>query len=579
MLALLLALVAQDTTIVIHPDSSGVSLEARALPRVVADEAIRMYNAPTTTRLVGRTRLPSGNEWRGDVAVRSGPVIVAGRVQGTLLVINGDLLFESGAEVTGNVLVVGGTANGMAGARIGGEVRQYREPLLYRLRGEGDEIAYAPNLRRRLWNPGARVSWGTADTRSSLTIATGGTFNRVEGLPIVFGPLFDWKLQDNFRLRIDAVGIFRSAGDLSDKRSDLGYMFRTELRSGDVRPVGFGLRAYDVVAPVEDWGLRSAEVGWSAFLFARDYRDYYLNKGWAARVFANPEKQLALSLEVRRDWQTSVANRDPWTVFRNSDLWRPNPPIDEGHYTTVAANATLDTRNDPDDPTSGWLVRTSLEHALSKDVTPQAGVPVTVRDPIPTDGSYAFNRLFFDVRRYARVSPSGRVNLRLVGGGWLGGDPLPLQRRLSLGGPDPLPGHPFRASSCNRDIIDPAFASTLVAACDRVVAFQAEYRGHLKLNWSYNPWGGGKTDEPGDERRTSPFWLEGLDLVVFTDAGQGWLVGNGPGRVPGDKLPTLASWLVDVGLGVDWGGFGVYLAKAVTTGERLRFTARLDHRF
>jgi hypothetical protein len=30
---------------------------------------------------------------------------------------------------------------------------------------------------------------------------------------------------------------------------------------------------------------------------------------------------------------------------------------------------------------------------------------------------------------------------------------------------------------------------------------------------------------------------------------------------------------------VDWGGFGVYIAKAVTTGERLRFTVRLDHRF
>jgi len=576
MLALLFVLATiQDTTIVIHPDSSGVTLQPRLLPRVVTDEVIRLYNAPTTTRLVGRTRLPRGNEWRGDVAVRNGPVLVGGRVQGMLLVINGDVQLEPGAEVTGDLLVVGGTLEGASGARIGGEVRQYREPLLYRLHGEGDEIVYAPNLRRRLWNPGARVSWGAADSRSSLTIATGGTFNRVEGLPIVFGPHLDWKLQENFRLRVDALGIFRSAGDLSDKRSDLGYMFRTELRSGDVRPLGIGLRAYDVVAPVEDWGLRNAEIGWSAFLFARDYRDYNLNKGWAARVFAHPERQLALSLELRRDWQTSVTNRDPWTVFRNSDLWRPNPPIDEGHYTTISGNATLDSRNDPHDPTSGWLVRATLEHALSKDVTPQT-VPATVRDPLPTDGSYAFNRLFVDVRRYARVSPSGRVNLRLVGGGWLGGDPLPLQRRLSLGGPDPLPGHPFRAAACNRDITDPAFAGTLLAACDRVLSFQAEYRGHVKLNWSYNPWRDedGQKDEGG-----SLFWLEGLDLVFFTDAGQAWLVGDGPGRLPGNQMPAFSSWLVDVGLGVDWGGFGVYIAKAVTTGERLRFTVRLDHRF
>ena len=579
MLALLLVLAAvQDTTIVIHPDSSGATIQAIELPRVVTDEIIRFYNAPSTTRLVGRTRLPRGNEWRGDVAVRNGPAIIGGRVNGALVVINGDVLLEPGAEITGNLIVVGGTVEGTTEARVGGELRQYREPLLYRLRGEGDEIAYAPNLRRRaLWNPGARVSWGTGDTRSTLTIATGGTFNRVEGLPIVFGPLFDWRLQDDLRLRLDALGVFRSAGDLSDKRSDLGYMLRTELRAGEIRPVGVGFRAYDVVTPVEDWGLRNAEVGWSAFVFARDYRDYFLNKGWAARVFAHPEKQIGVTFEVRRDWQASVAARDPWTLFRNSNAWRPNPPIDEGHYTTLSLNGTIDTRNDLDDPTSGWIVRTTLEHSSSKDVTPQTGVPAAVRGTIPTDGSYAFDRVFLDVRRYARVSASGRLNLRLLAGGWLGGDPLPLQRRLSLGGPDPMAGYPFRQSGCNRDIADPAFTGSLVAACDRVVAVQAEYRGHLKLNWSYTPFGTGR--EEGDEEGGTLLRLEGPDLVVFGDAGQAWLVGNGPGRLPSNRLPTLGSWLAELGLGVDWGGFGVYVAKAVTTGEHLRFTVRLDHRF
>ena len=73
MITLLLALATiQDTTIVIHPDSSSATLEARALPKVVSDEVIRFYNDPGTTRLVGRTRLPRGNEWRGNVAIRNG---------------------------------------------------------------------------------------------------------------------------------------------------------------------------------------------------------------------------------------------------------------------------------------------------------------------------------------------------------------------------------------------------------------------------------------------------------------------------------------------------------------------------
>ena len=563
---------AQDTAIVINPESVSVAPLPGELPRLVAEEAIRFYNAATTTRLVGRSRLPHGNEWRGDVAVRNGAVSVGGRIQGTLLVVNGDASVDSGAVISGDLIVIGGIATQTPGAAVGGEVRVYRAPLGYRTQGE--EIALARvNPRRWLRNLGLEKSWGTAESRSSLTLATGGTFNRVEGLPVVFGPMFDWKLQENVRFRLDALGVFRTAGDLTDRRSDLGYLLRTELRSGEVPAYGAELRAYDAVVPVEDWGLHNAEIGWAAFLFQRDYRDYYLSKGLGGRVFVRPARLLRLGVEWRRDWQTSVAARDPWTLFRHDQPWRPNPPIDAGHYTTLSGTVTLDTRNDRTDPTAGWFMSAQLESSRSTDVSPQTGVPTTVRRPLPTDGSYKFTRAFVDLRRYTRVSPSGRVNLRMLAGGWLGGDPLPLQRRLSIGGADPLAGYAFRHTACNRDITDAAFTGTLVAACDRVLMVQAEYRGHISLHWAYN------SSRPEDEESKSLLALRGPDLVVLGDAGQAWLVGNGPGRVPSDRLPTLGSWLGDLGLGVDWGGFGLYVAKAVTAGEPLRFTLRLDHRF
>jgi len=563
---------AQDTAIVIQPESAGMVLRLPELPHAVAEDAIRRYNAPTTTRLVGRSRLPRGNEWRGDVAVRNGAVLVAGRVEGTLLVVNGDAVLDSGAVVSGDLIVIGGTVVRSPTAAVGGEVHVYPEPLAYRTKG--DEIALAPpDLRRWFRRLGVEKAWGTADSRSSLTLATGGTFNRVEGLPVVFGPLFDWKLHPNVRLRIDALGVFRTAGDFTDKRSDLGYLMRTELRAGETPAYGVEFRAFDDVAPVEDWGLRSGEVGWSAFLFQRDYRDYYLSKGVAGRAFVQPERALRLDLELRHDWQTSVTARDPWTVFRNDQAWRPNPPIDDGHYTTVTGTVTFDTRNDRLDPTAGWFLRARVENARSKDVTPQAGVPTAVRAPIPTDGSYQFSRLFFDFRRYTRISPSGRVNLRVFGGGWIGGDALPLQQRVSIGGPDPLTGYGFRHTACSGDIIDPAFSGTQLAACDRVILAQAEYRGHVSLHWAYG------ASAPEDEGTKSLFALRGADLVVLAEAGQAWLLGSGPGRLPADRLPTLGSWLADLGLGIDVGGLGLYVAKAVTAGERLRFTLRLDHRF
>ncbi len=565
---------AQDTTIVIHPESSGVNIVPGQLPRLVAEEVVQFYNAATTARLVGRTLLPKGSEWRGDVAVRNGPVMVAGRIQGSLLVINGDLLLDPGAEITGTVLVVGGTADGVSATTVHGQAREYREPLNYRI--DGDVIEYVRNPRRLLPFFGAQKTWATAESRSTLTIATGGTFNRVEGLPIVFGPLFDWRLRPATRLRLDALGVFRTAGDLTDKRGDLGYMFRAELRKGETRTVTVGFRAFDVVAPVEAWTLRNAEVGWAAFVFQRDYRDYYFDKGIAGRVAVQVERPLGVAVELRRELQTSAPARDPFTLFRNNQPWRPNPPVDDGHYTTLDVTVTLDTRNDVYDPTSGWFARGTFARAASNDVSPQTGVPAAVRGPIPTDGSYAFGTAFFDLRGYTRVSPAGRVNLRFLTGGWIGGNPLPLQQRLSLGGPDPLVGYGFRHSACNRDITDPAFAGSAVAACDRVLLVQGEYRGHIALHWTYNP---GQPEEPRETSPRSIFSLQGPDLVVFGNAGQGWLVGSGPGHIPPDRLPTVGSWLADLGLGVDWGGFGVYVGKAVTSGEPVRFSLRLDHRF
>ncbi|HEY6808404.1 MAG TPA: polymer-forming cytoskeletal protein, partial [Gemmatimonadales bacterium] len=120
---------AQDTAIVINPESSGVHFTPPELPREIADSAVRFYNAPRTTRLVGRTQLPPGNAWRGDVAVRNGPVLLGGRIEGSLLVIDGDLLLAPGAEVTGDVLVVGGAVTGADSAHVGGRARAFREPL------------------------------------------------------------------------------------------------------------------------------------------------------------------------------------------------------------------------------------------------------------------------------------------------------------------------------------------------------------------------------------------------------------------------------------------------------------------
>src|SRR4029077_8660964 len=111
---------AQDSAIVISPETNGVHFTPPELPRQVADSAIAFYNAATTSRLVGRTEIPKGAVSQGDVAVRNGPVILAGRIGGSLLVINGDLVLRPGAAVSGSVLVLGGELSGSDSAHVEG---------------------------------------------------------------------------------------------------------------------------------------------------------------------------------------------------------------------------------------------------------------------------------------------------------------------------------------------------------------------------------------------------------------------------------------------------------------------------
>ncbi len=569
-LALVRPLAAQDTAIVIHPESAGLHLTPPELPHAVIVEIVQFYNAPTTTHLVGRVRLPAGNTWTGNVAIRNGPAFIGGQVAGTVLILNGTVTLDTSARITGDLIIVGGALLGPRDS-VAGSVRLYAEPLPYRL--VGDTLIHAPDLARR-FSLAARYVFGHGASRSSLVLATGGTYNRVEGLPIVAGPTVDLSLRRGVTLLGSAMGVFRTARSISGECCDLGYNARVELRLGDRRPVSLAFRGFDLVTPVEDWGLHANEVGWEAFLVRRDYRDYYRNNGVGVRLGWLAEAPLSLGLELRRERQATLSARDPWTLSRTGRPWRPNPPIDNGHYTTVTPSITFDTRNDRSQPTSGWYLRASFDVVSSHDARPATGFPDAVRDTTALLGAYRSTRAFLDFRRYNRLSTQGRLNLRLVLAGWTGGDPLSLQKRLSIGGPEPFPGYDFRQGACNPLVTGGAFAGTKVAACDRVIVVQAEYRGHVSLRTQYNPETG-----QGEGLGYVTRFLSGPDFVVFGDAGQAWLVGIGPGRVPSGQLPDLDSWQADLGLGVDWGGFGVYLAKAVNAGQPVRLTARLEHRF
>jgi hypothetical protein len=563
-------------------ESRAVVLEVRdlrAVPRDVADEVQQVFNAPETRRASGDVIISASEVISGDLAVVDGQVSVNGQVTGRIVAINGSVVVRGAGRVGGFVIAVGGTVSTVGGGEISGTTRSYPERVLVEssagrlvVRDETDDERW---YRRRM---AARGGAG-----SQLRLVTARTYNRVEGLPLLLGPRayrdFSWG-----RVTADAMGVLRSADRFELKSENLGHLLRLEVQIGGERGIRLAGRMEDVVAPVEDWHLSDSEIGIASFLLHRDYRDYYNRHGGSvsAQGFIGNHLDATISWTDER-WSVPNA-RDPWSLFRDNQDWRPNPVLDAGRFHLVRLGARYDTRNDDSDPWSGWHITGEYEYGVGR-ITAYGPTSRAIRDINPR-GRNAFDRVQLDIRRYNRISAEGQVNLRLVAGGWLSGDDLPLQRRYSLGSVGTLPGYDFRQVLPGTDFLTCAGARAdgapggprtpdgAPAQCERFALGQVEYRGEIGSSLF------GLLDE---ERRRRRFgWGRTAEWVVFADVGRGWLVGPRVGELQygASTVPSLRTFRADVGLGLRLDDLGLYVAKSVTDPRTpINFFARLQPRF
>ena len=145
-----------------------------------------------------------------------------------------------------------------------------------------------------------------------------------------------------------------------------------------------------------------------------------------------------------------------------------------------------------------------------------------------------------------------------------------MQRRLSLGGPDLLPGYRFRSFNCAPDALgDPSRP----ALCDRMIAVQLEVRSRTRIGLPI------PTSDPYVNALQRILGIREPDIVVFGDAGKSWISGAGPGRIPNDRIPVLNEWAAELGFGFDAGGLGLYFTQPMTEGRPLTVSLRLQRRF
>jgi hypothetical protein len=555
-----------------HPDS----VSQLDLPDDVAFAVVDFFNDPRRTRYDGDAEIAARTTVRSDVAVLEGTLTIGGRVEGSIVVVNGSVTLLPGAEVTGGILVVGGEVTGARFARVQGEILAYPERLSYR--EEGRRI-------RRVERPRGTTAAGERSLlrgRSDFLVTSGKSYNRVEGLPITFGPRIETSGSNPFR--IHALAIYRTEAGLTLNTDRMGYFVRAEQFLGGRQQVRVGAIARSLVAPIEEWHLSDLENGLSTFLFHRDFRDYYERKGFT--IFTQWEPRpgpVTLGAEVRLERHRSQQPGSPWTLFDNAEPWREQPLVAEGRLGSLALQAAYDSRSRAADPADGWYLSAQAEQSfdvglaspayLADSSTPSDALPIQLQPAQPFE---RFKTGLIDLRRYNRVDPESRLNFRLIAGGSLDGRALPPQRQHALGGEGSLPGYHLFSLDCGarqglvyRPTTDESANPYFPAyGCDAFALFQAEFRGKLgfRLRLDSEPWQDGANETRG--------WGLDLDLapdwVVFVDAGRGWSM---------DASRPDEEMAVDAGVGLLINRIGLYLAHPLTGGSGLNFFVRIGPRF
>jgi hypothetical protein len=553
------------------------STDARLSP--AAQGAVELYNAPATKRTNGAYDLPASGVVTGDVAVLNGPVTIAGHVVGSVVAINADVRLAPGARIDHQLLIVGGTVVGADSARIDGETLKQVELLRYHLDGDRLVAERDPEYDDTWWRRHHVLNdLRHGEAYTDFFYVASRAYDRVEGWSSVVGPRFQ-RYTSWGNVNLEAFGVVRSASPVKWGEQTLGHDVKAEVQFGEPIGVAVGARSFDVVQPTESWQMENGEVGLASVVLHRDFRDYYGRHGGEGFVRFLDGKDADLTFSLSDEQWNDERQRDPWTLFRNDDAWRPNPFMDTGDMHLFTTRLHIDTREHAGSPWSGWYVSGEVESGsgtLARIGSPLNFDPATGTLLPTTFEPVKYTRGLFDVRRYNRIAPTMSLNLRIVAGGWLGGDELPTERKLSLGGPGTLPGYGFRETGMTPDVLQCSNGIAqpgTPAECDRIALVQVELRSRF--------FAGSLRDDASDD-----WWRPGLngrmEWVVFADMGRGWLVGpqDGGSSYPSGLFPPLASYKADVGLGIDFSGLGVYVAKALSDGsEGPRFIVRLARRF
>jgi hypothetical protein len=399
LLALLLAGAASAQTPDIVVRTSGPGPASRLLREVAATPHVLVREAPD-----GKAAIAKDTIIGMSVIVVGVNAAVEGRVEGDVVVVNGDLFMHPGGHITGRAIAIGGGVYASSLAEIEGEALQFYDTR-YDVHERNGQLQLDYRAPREIGVPTV-----------SFPLVYGvriPSYDRVQGLSVPIGPRFTF---DTGRFVIDPLVTYRS---------DLGAWdpsLAVDLGVGrTVRLLAWGGRG---TFTNDAWIQSDIMNSVSTIVAGRDRRNYFradraelaLRKRWQRE-----SAEYEATVGGRGEFATSVSAGGPWSLLNRDDstegIPRPNPAIARGR--TYSALASVGGR---------WTLEPEATARLL------AGVEVPFRAPLGTDW------VQLTVEGTIRFPTFGVQSFELESHAVLtSGDDAPPQRYAYLGGSGTLP--------------------------------------------------------------------------------------------------------------------------------------------
>ena len=374
-------------------------------PRL-AEEVTKIYDIENNAaiRTNGDYTLEDDETSDKSVEVLNGDAFIYGKIDGTLIVVNGDAYVRHDAKITGDVIVVNGTSHISTDASVEGNV----------IEQNGNNLRERDSFVHRLKLTEHPDIWQNHDFIFDKLAAN---YDRVDGLFLGLGTDKDyfWDGEDE----ISPYGFVGYAFALHRWRYQLGL----DKWVGNENRFELGLEAHSLTDSKDYWMIGAKENLVYSILAREDFMDYYNRQGVSFHVAQYYEMNSRITLSYNVDKYASLTRNTNWSVFGGDKVFRDNPAIEEGWMRSIMVD--VEHRNYTGDKVKrGWIADLHYE---------------TTVNSWPFD----FRVLTADAVRYQPLFRGLQLNMRLRAGTSSGA--LPLQRTYQLGGFNSLNAFPLKA--------------------------------------------------------------------------------------------------------------------------------------